>query len=629
MIQRIILAVFLPLLCNIVYAQDLLVFHVGGDVTATIGGRTRVLKVKDRVSLQTVVNIPYEGSLDLVDEKNSKRYILHRMGKGTVSALSSDAGNSVGNLTARYLSYIKKQMTNEGLVSAQRYSDFATVTREVKDLSMREKFEFEKKKMRMKFDRFREDCNRKYTDFVRQAWKSYHSEKPIALPDDQCVKPVVFNKQENTEKIHLFRWLKKAFSTKGDNKEKEVAVASANTNPDSIARNRPRPLVEIKEVPVTAAEREYAYMPFTFLGAEMRVRIDETKRINIGQINPDRIADVLQNFSTREYDNLLYDCLELRSKHSLCDWAYVNMLRTICNQFCGEGTNESTALLGYLFYQSGYMCRFGYNDDEKLFLLLGTKHSVYYNPDISTFKFDDVNFFSLEKTPDHLWICPAKFPGERYLSLVISEPQELCNDTSACRDVQSIFFEDFTINYTSNKELIRFYDSYPASYVDGDQKTRWAIIANTPMSRNIKEQLYPQLQARIQGLSEVDACNVLLSLFGNCTGPGFNYGYDDEIWGGDRAFYAEETLFYPYCDCEDRAILFTRFVRDLLGLKCVLVLYEGHLSSAVHFSEEAPGAYYTLDGVPYAVADPTYIGSNVGDLHADYRDQPAALIALE
>ena len=34
-------------------------------------------------------------------------------------------------------------------------------------------------------------------------------------------------------------------------------------------------------------------------------------------------------------------------------------------------------------------------------------------------------------------------------------------------------------------------------------------------------------------------------------------------------------------NCEDRAILFTRIVRDLLGLKFILIYYPGHLASAV------------------------------------------------
>lgn len=40
-----------------------------------------------------------------------------------------------------------------------------------------------------------------------------------------------------------------------------------------------------------------------------------------------------------------------------------------------------------------------------------------------------------------------------------------------------------------------------------------------------------------------------------CTN-GFVYEYDDKVWGGDSAFFAEESLYYPYYDCEGRFILF-------------------------------------------------------------------------
>lgn len=81
---------------------------------------------------------------------------------------------------------------------------------------------------------------------------------------------------------------------------------------------------------------------------------------------------------------------------------------------------------------------------------------------------------------------------------------------------------------------------------------------------------------------------------------------------GDRAFFAEETLFYPYCDCEDRFILFSRLVRDLLGLDVMLVYYPGHLATAVAFGEEVKGDCLLLDGRKFTVCDPTYIGAPVG-----------------
>lgn len=86
----------------------------------------------------------------------------------------------------------------------------------------------------------------------------------------------------------------------------------------------------------------------------------------------------------------------------------------------------------------------------------------------------------------------------------------------------------------------------------------------------------------------------------------------DVVWGQDRAFFAEETLYYPYCDCEDRSILFSRLVRDLVGLDVALVYYPGHLATAVRFNEAVEGEGLIINGDKFIVCDPTYIGAPVG-----------------
>lgn len=106
----------------------------------------------------------------------------------------------------------------------------------------------------------------------------------------------------------------------------------------------------------------------------------------------------------------------------------------------------------------------------------------------------------------------------------------------------------------------------------------------------------------------MEAVNKLL----NWVQTAFVYEYDDKVWGHDRAFFSEETLYYPYCDCEDRAILFTRLVRDLLGLQTILVYYPGHLACAVCFTDKVAGDYILLDGKRFVITDPTYIGAPVG-----------------
>lgn len=176
-----------------------------------------------------------------------------------------------------------------------------------------------------------------------------------------------------------------------------------------------------------------------------------------------------------------------------------------------------------------------------------------------------------------------------------------------------------------NENLIKFFDSYPTSTINEDFGTRWAIYANTPLSQQAKKSLYPALRNTLNGKSQLDAVNRLL----NFVQTAFVYEYDDKVWGGDRAFFADETLYYPYCDCEDRSILFSRLVRDLLGLKVVLIYYPGHLATAVHFTEGITGDYIAMNGKRYIICDPTYIGAPVGATMPEMDNAKAKVILLE
>lgn len=138
-------------------------------------------------------------------------------------------------------------------------------------------------------------------------------------------------------------------------------------------------------------------------------------------------------------------------------------------------------------------------------------------------------------------------------------------------------------------------------------------------------QLYPQLKQFIAGKTEKEAVGILL----NWIQYAFPYEFDDVMWGGDRTFFTEETLFYKACDCEDRSILLTRLVRDLVGLKCVLIYYPGHLAAAVHFNEEVKGDSFFLDDEQYVVCDPTYIGADIGMQIPGMDIDAARVIAIE
>lgn len=303
----------------------------------------------------------------------------------------------------------------------------------------------------------------------------------------------------------------------------------------------------------------------------------------------------------------------------MCDWAYLNLLSSFSKAIYGT-TNEATMLTSYIFSQSGYKMRIGRNR-QHLYLLYASEHGIY---EIPYFNIDDLNFYPFECNETQLEICDASFPQEKPLSLFIPQNPKFEYKASDLRTLTSKRYPNVQVQIQVNENLIDFYNTYPASEVNGNFMTKWAMYANTPLDEHVKEKLYPALMDKINGLSQLDAVNKLL----NWVQTAFVYEYDDKVWGHDRAFFSEETLYYPYCDCEDRAILFTRLVRDLLGLQTILVYYPGHLACAVCFTDKVAGDYILLDGKRFVITDPTYIGAPVGNTMPDMDNTQASVILL-
>ena len=319
-------------------------------------------------------------------------------------------------------------------------------------------------------------------------------------------------------------------------------------------------------------------------------------------------------------NNTIRDCRTIRINMNLCDWAYLNMLSTFAKDVFGD-SNEATMLASYVYCQSGYKMRIGRNG-QHIYLLYASEHNIY---EIPYFNIRSINYYPFECYENQLEICDASFPQEKPLSLYIQQNQKFEYKESKLRTLTSKRYPDVQIHVQVNENMIDFYNTYPTSEVNSNFMTRWAMYANTPLDEHVKEKLYPALMDKINGLNQLEAVNKLL----NWVQTAFVYEYDDKVWGHDRAFFAEETLYYPYCDCEDRAILFTRLVRDLLGLKTILVFYPGHLASAVCFTDNVSGDYIFLNGKHYVITDPTYIGAPVGMTMPDMDNTQAHVILLE
>ncbi len=638
--KRFLILFVLFVLCQSNYAQEFTVIYVGGKITSVKNGKQEKINVNSKLTKSTIVDVPYEGKLDLLDEKNKKRYSISKPGRCSIATHISSSGNTTMELTERYLTYLRGQLGDDAkrakVVRTQVYSDYATVTRTLKIKEEREEKEELQKEInsltpkqrllakrelnRKRHNAFRDSVIKCHLAFVRKAWQRHDVQEPTPRPKFEKIVPKVVDPDSvSTNRLKVFDWLRGVFSSK-KNKDKIVVV------PKKEEIESPTPLFEVKEqkplIP-EMAEKDTAYFPFVYCGTEFKVRLDETKRVNIGKVDPFRIADVLERFSNGKYDNLLYDCQQIRKEHNLNDWAYYKMIQTLCDEFFGKDTKESVLLTGYLCYQSGYSVRFATNrEEDRLFLLMHSNHVLYGLPYVT---YGERKFYYMtENSPKETWSCDeAEFPKEKGLSLFIKSPLLLEKSQGEVHTIHGYRGQD-SIRIGINQNLVNFYATYPPSEINNNFLTRWAVYANTPLNPEVEKQLYPQLKKIIAGKYEVEQVYSLMNIL-----QGIPYGYDDEIWGRDRAFFTEETLNYPYCDCEDRAIALTRWVRDLIGLKCALIYYPNHLATLIHFNEDVKdGSYYLYDDVKYTVCDPTYFGAKVGEEMNDLDTDNVKIIPL-
>ena len=503
-------------------------------------------------------------------------------------------------------------------------------------------FAAERNKMYENYNKFRKEILDDYSNYVRKAWKDYKANPAVAAPKDELVKPMVAPGSEE----RTASWFTKIFGKNKSDAKKNKTKAKTTVKPavqtpavvkvDEVIK--PEPFIPQAQPQIPAEPREEKandYMSFTVFGTECKVRIGDNCRYKLADVSSNTVADAIKTvFPGQQFENMLYDCLQERKRHEFSDWAYYQMLQALTSQFYGKDSNEGVLVQAFLYSQSGYKMRLAHTND-RLYMLAATRHFIFNK---QFFVLDGENYFLLsDDTIGQLGICEASFPKESSLSLQITASQLFADNPTVQRTITSRYNGDFSFTITSNKNYLDFYQTYPSSTVNSNFMTRWAMYANTPLESGIKDQLYPPMKAKLQGLSQKDALQQLLwwmhgeiDLEGKIQNADcFLYNYDESVWGYDRNFFGEETLFYPYCDCEDRSILLSHLVRDLLNLDVVLIHYPGHLAMAVNFTEPVQGDYVTVEGRKFTVCDPTYVGGSVGETMTGCEDQPITAILLK
>lgn len=461
-----------------------------------------------------------------------------------------------------------------------------------------ERYEEFRRKTRERYESFMKEVNDRYADLMERVWERYNANKPVDRPRfDEPPVPVVDTvpaKPIEPRPVPI----------------KDVVDVP---KPSPV---QPKPL---EPVPVQPVKPETPRVTFDYLGSSQKVTKPELPRL--ASRNEGDVARAWKAIGSSQANTaMLSDLLKLRDQLNLCDWAYMLLIDNALAAV--DGTPDSRTLMhAWLLASSGYSMRLG-NDSSNLVLLFGTDHVIY---DRSYYSLNGHKFYPYKNSASNMAIFQQEYPGEKMMSLSVPKLPKLGVGEVCSNDRTSRAYPSMKLHGCVDLGHIAFFDAYPPSHYGSNFMTRWATIAWTPFSDVMKGSLIKDMKAALAGKSERDGVAMIL----NWVQTGFEYKVDDAVWGHDRAFFAEETIYYPFNDCEDRAILFSKLVREIYGLKTALVYYPGHLAAAVHFNVGPYGDYIQVDGEDYTICDPTFINAPIGRTMTGMDNSKATLIKLD
>lgn len=152
-----------------------------------------------------------------------------------------------------------------------------------------------------------------------------------------------------------------------------------------------------------------------------------------------------------------------------------------------------------------------------------------------------------------------------------------------------------TFSIKLNTNYLKFLGALPQMSPD--------VYFNATISKEFYETLIPQIKNRVASLRSYEALGWLLRFVQNA----FPYRTDETQFGKEKAMFAEEALFYPYTDCEDRSVLFAVLVKEVLNRNVIGLDFPGHMAVGVQtHRKEARGAMLRYNGNIYMACDPSY-----------------------
>lgn len=431
------------------------------------------------------------------------------------------------------------------------------------------------------FDSRIRQMNKEFADYLKKEWVSfptYTNQPPAIDPDTSAIKKAETNipQTKNQKEETLF--------------------------PPREAENAPAVTGQLK---------------ISFFGRSLSFPFTPSFIIPVNNAGEASVSTAWNKASDVDYSPLLTSLSQYKKDLHLNDWGYIQLVQqSVKALYARQNYLDGVIFLtAYLLNQSSYSAKLA-RINNRLALLVEINETIYNIPQLKNGS-QTLSILYPQPLPPAAKVYTYKeslpFANKR-LSMYLPELPLLGEECLSA--VLPHTWQSETIPVEVNKALIDFYSTMP--------QTEFTVYGNSGTSEQIKG-LCRYLEKHIENKSETEAVSLLLDFVQHS----FDYQSDTGQFGYEKVFFPDEMLYYPYNDCEDRAIFFCRLVQLLLDLPVALINYPNHIAAAVCFSEPTEGTHFKRNGKEYTLCDPTYINARIGECMEQFINTQGKLILLE
>jgi hypothetical protein len=456
------------------------------------------------------------------------------------------------------------------------------------------------KQQQSDYKKFTEEQDREFSEFLKKEWRGMQLMRG-ELPDS-TPKPRVL----------------------------PAAVPKPGPPVDSTAR---QPVVSIPRVvpppappplpsaPAIDASANMLTLRFSFFDAPIELRYNNSLCVPFDRApdnesisaywsttNPAQAVDVLKQ--------LQFERVRLK----LNDWGYILLINAVGKQLFGTADNARTLFVWQLLVRSEFDARVGYTGG-RVYLLLPAKTRLFAVPFFSFAagegRYYAVRFETSEKVPmGQIFAYEGRYAqASRPVDFTMQESPRLTQTDVRKRLTFTHMGKKISVDVVVNDGIVKFLRDYP--------QTEFPVYFGAAPSPEATRSLIEGLRPMVEGKTEVEAVDLLLHF----TQTAFGYKTDKDNFGWEKPLFPDETLYYPYSDCEDRAVLFAYLVRTLTGLDVVGLDYPAHIATAVKFRKPVSGDAVTYDNARWLICDPTYMNADAGMCMPNFKNVQPSVIA--